>query len=133
MLKSVGSPVSYTHLVQRGRGYILNVSSSAGFLPGPLMATYYATKNYVLRLTEALRLSLIHISYDKRVCDVEPIGSTADYLNAYPVFTDYPNHEPCLLYTSVPAHCPRSGADGSKIRRSSCRSCRSATQSQSCP
>lgn len=38
--------------VQRGRGYILNVSSSAGFLPGPLMATYYATKNYVLRLTE---------------------------------------------------------------------------------
>lgn len=30
--------------VQRGRGYILNVSSSAGFLPGPLMATYYATK-----------------------------------------------------------------------------------------
>ena len=36
--------------VQRGRGYILNVSSSAGFLPGPLMATYYATKNYVLRL-----------------------------------------------------------------------------------
>ena len=35
--------------VQRGRGYILNVSSSAGFLPGPLMATYYATKNYVLR------------------------------------------------------------------------------------
>ena len=32
--------------VQRRRGYILNVSSSAGFLPGPLMATYYATKNY---------------------------------------------------------------------------------------
>lgn len=44
--------------VQRGRGYILNVSSSAGFLPGPLMATYYATKNYVLRLTEALREEL---------------------------------------------------------------------------
>ena len=28
--------------------------------------------------------------YDKRVRDVEPIGSTADYLNAYPVFADYP-------------------------------------------
>ena len=37
-------------------------------------------------------------AYDKRVRDVEPIGSTADYLNAYPVFTDYPNHEPLHLY-----------------------------------
>lgn len=32
-------------------GYILNVASSAAFLPGPLMATYYATKSYVLRLS----------------------------------------------------------------------------------
>ena len=31
----------------RNRGYILNVASSAGFMAGPLMATYYATKNYV--------------------------------------------------------------------------------------
>jgi len=35
-------------------GYILNVSSSAAFLPGPLMATYYSTKAYVLRLTVAI-------------------------------------------------------------------------------
>jgi len=35
-------------------GQILNVASSAGFLPGPLMATYYATKNYVVRLSEAI-------------------------------------------------------------------------------
>lgn len=35
-------------------GYILNVASSAGFVPGPLMATYYATKAYVYRLTEAI-------------------------------------------------------------------------------
>lgn len=39
---------------KRDAGYILNVASSAAFLPGPLMATYYATKSYVLRLTEAL-------------------------------------------------------------------------------
>jgi len=38
----------------RNEGYLLNVASSAAFLPGPLMATYYATKAYVLRLTEAL-------------------------------------------------------------------------------
>ena len=34
--------------------YILNVSSSAAFQPGPLMSTYYATKAYVYQLTEAL-------------------------------------------------------------------------------
>ena len=38
----------------RDSGYILNVASSAGFMPGPLLSTYYATKNYVLRLTEAV-------------------------------------------------------------------------------
>lgn len=42
----------------RNKGYILNVASSAGFMPGPLMATYYATKNYVVRLTEAVREEL---------------------------------------------------------------------------
>lgn len=35
-------------------GRILNVASAAGFLPGPLLSTYYATKNYVVRLSEAL-------------------------------------------------------------------------------
>ncbi len=44
----------------RGNGYILNVASSAGFMAGPLMATYYATKNYVLRLTQAIREELRH-------------------------------------------------------------------------
>ena len=40
-------------------GIILNVASIAGFMPGPLMATYYATKNYVVRLSEAIREELI--------------------------------------------------------------------------
>lgn len=35
-------------------GYILNVASSAGFMAGPKLSTYYATKNYVLKLTEAI-------------------------------------------------------------------------------
>lgn len=39
---------------KKNEGYILNVASSAAFLPGPLMATYYSTKAYVLRLTTAL-------------------------------------------------------------------------------
>jgi len=42
----------------RNSGHILNVGSIAGFMPGPLMATYYATKNYVVRLSEAIREEL---------------------------------------------------------------------------
>ena len=44
--------------VKKDNGYILNVASSAAFLPGPMMATYYATKSYVLRLTEAINYEL---------------------------------------------------------------------------
>ena len=39
---------------KRDSGYILNVASSAAFEPGPLMATYYSTKAYVLRLTTSI-------------------------------------------------------------------------------
>jgi uncharacterized protein len=42
------------HLIRHGGG-ILNLSSIAGFLPGPGMAVYYASKAYVLSFTEALR------------------------------------------------------------------------------
>lgn len=41
-------------MVQRGRGRILNVASTAAFQPGPLMAVYYATKAYVLSFSSAL-------------------------------------------------------------------------------
>ena len=40
--------------VKKDRGYILNVVSMAGFMPGPGMATYYASKAYVLSFTEAI-------------------------------------------------------------------------------
>lgn len=41
------------------KGYILNVASSAGLLPGgPYMATYYATKSYVVSLTQAIAAEL---------------------------------------------------------------------------
>ena len=43
---------------EKNNGIILNVASIAGFMPGPLMATYYATKNYVVRLSEAIREEL---------------------------------------------------------------------------
>lgn len=43
---------------KRNHGYILNVASIAGFAPGPMMATYYASKNYVVSLTEAIYTEL---------------------------------------------------------------------------
>jgi uncharacterized protein len=58
--------VALTHLaklflpamVQRRRGYLLNVASTAAFQPGPLMAVYYASKAYVLSFSEALSVEL---------------------------------------------------------------------------
>jgi short-subunit dehydrogenase len=41
-------------MLARGAGRILNVASTAGFQPGPLMAVYYATKAYVISFSEAL-------------------------------------------------------------------------------
>lgn len=43
---------------QKNSGKILNVASIAGFMPGPLMATYYSTKSYVVRLSESIREEL---------------------------------------------------------------------------
>jgi hypothetical protein len=41
-------------MVQRGHGRILNMASIGSFMPGPLMAAYFASKAYVLSLSEAL-------------------------------------------------------------------------------
>jgi uncharacterized protein len=49
-------------MAERGRGRILNVASTAAFQPGPLVAVYYATKAYVLSLSEAIR------------CELAPLG-----------------------------------------------------------
>jgi short-subunit dehydrogenase len=41
-------------MIERHSGKIMNVASTAGFQPGPLMAVYYATKAYVISFSEAL-------------------------------------------------------------------------------
>lgn len=45
-------------MLERGRGRVLNVASTAAFQPGPGMAVYYATKAYVLSFSEALAVEL---------------------------------------------------------------------------
>jgi short-subunit dehydrogenase len=50
--------LAFVDSAERHRGGILNVGSMAGFLPGPGMAVYYATKAFVLSFSEALHSEL---------------------------------------------------------------------------
>ncbi len=54
-------------MLQRQRGRILNTASVAGFMPGPMLGTYFATKAFVLSWSEALAIEL----------DGSPISVTA--------------------------------------------------------
>ena len=53
---------------RRGCGYILNTASVAGFLPGPMFSSYYASKAYIVRMTQAIAEELrkdrtgVHVS-----------------------------------------------------------------------
>jgi len=56
---NISAVVALTHLFarsmkERGFGRICNVASTAGFQPGPYMATYYATKAFVISFSEAI-------------------------------------------------------------------------------
>ena len=50
--------LSLKDMLQKDKGHILNVASIAGFMPGPLMCAYYASKAYVVRLSEGIREEL---------------------------------------------------------------------------
>ena len=50
--------LAFIDSLERRKGGILNVASVAGFLPGPGMAVYYATKAYVVSFSEALHHEL---------------------------------------------------------------------------
>lgn len=67
-------------MVKKNSGHILNVASIAGFMPGPLMATYYATKNYIYRLTESIQYEL-HKQKSKVVLSVLCPGPVATNFN----------------------------------------------------
>jgi short-subunit dehydrogenase len=45
-------------MIERGRGRVLNVASTAAYQPGPFMATYYASKAFVLSFSEAVATEL---------------------------------------------------------------------------
>lgn len=67
-------------MVKKNKGHILNVASSAAFQPGPLMATYYSTKAYVLHLTEAIWYELKKQKSKVHICCLCP-GPVATNFN----------------------------------------------------
>ena len=88
--------------LDKDSGNLLNVASSAGFMAGPKLSTYYATKSYVLRLSEAIyqelkeRNSNVHISIlcpgpvdtefnDVAKCKESVKGTKKDKIAAYAV------------------------------------------------
>jgi uncharacterized protein len=69
--------LAFIDSLERRKGGILNVASVAGFLPGPGMAVYYASKAYVISFSEALHREL------------EPKGVRVTVLCPGPVPTEF--------------------------------------------
>jgi len=96
----------FADTVVKHRGGILNVASIAGFLPGPGMAVYYASKAYVLSFTEALHAEL------------GPRGAKVTALCPGPVLTEFqdragfePGFDSAILKVSA-ADVARQGFEG---------------------
>ena len=66
---------------KRNSGYILNVASIAAFGPGPLMATYYATKAYVNNLTEAIYEELRRDKSNVHISSLCPGPTESNFFN----------------------------------------------------
>lgn len=59
-------------MVEKNSGKILNVSSIAGSMPGPLMCAYYSSKAYVLRLSEGIREELNKKKSNVKISVLQP-------------------------------------------------------------
>jgi uncharacterized protein len=95
-------------MVPRRRGWLLNVSSIAGFQPAPRLAVYAATKAYVTSLTESLHEEVgdagVHVT---ALCpgltktEFQSVSNTANYADRFPG----------LVWTG-PEQVARTGLDG---------------------
>ena len=65
---------------RKNSGHILNVGSIAAFIPGPLMATYYSTKSYVLNLTKGIYEELRHDKSKVKVSCLCPGPTKTNFL-----------------------------------------------------
>jgi short-subunit dehydrogenase len=97
--------------IVRHKGGVLNVASVAGFMPGPGMAVYYASKAYVLSFTEALSREL------------EPQGVRVTALCPGPVLTEFQmragieSKPPSRLLGLSPDQVAQAGYDGFMARK----------------
>lgn len=67
--------------VKRDSGYILNSASSAGFFPGPMFSSYYASKAYTVRMTEAVLEELRHKGSGVKVSMLCPGPVATEFLD----------------------------------------------------
>lgn len=126
-LKMIDTNISALHILMKlflqdmvkiNNGYILNVASIAGFMPGPLMATYYSTKAYVVRLSQSVKQELImkhskvkvnclcpgpvNTNFNK-VADVKfSISGQSSKFVAKIAVWKLLNNWMCLIFTSIP-------------------------------
>lgn len=60
------------NMMKKDKGYIMNIASSAGFLAGPVLNTYYATKNYVAKWTMGIYEELRRAKSNVHICCLCP-------------------------------------------------------------
>ena len=89
-LEMINTNITAVHLLtklflrdmkKRDSGYILNVASIAAFGPGPLMATYYATKAYVNSITEAIHEELRRDKSNVHISSLCPGPTNSNFFN----------------------------------------------------
>lgn len=79
---------------KKNSGHILNIASSAGFVPGPMMASYYASKSYVIKLSLAINEELRRAKSNVKISVLCP----------GPVDTNF-NHRAGVNFSFKPADC----------------------------
>lgn len=60
------------NMMKKDKGYIMNIASSAGFLAGPVLNTYYASKNYVAKWTMGIYEELRRVKSNVHICCLCP-------------------------------------------------------------
>ena len=88
-------------MCKKNKGKILNVASIAGVMPGPLMAGYYSSKSYVIKLTESVREELRKKKSDVKLSVLMPGPVKTNFNNVAGVKfqTNYLTSEYVARYT----------------------------------